>query len=121
MTQANLRDAVLGRLPADRARFDPITLILIGALISSVVAHFVEEGLAKCEHKAIRNPGMFTRWKLRRAIRSHWSDPSVARAAVIPGVNAAALDRMYGDDVYAALVATVATLTDAEIDALRAS
>lgn len=115
MTTDQLRDRALAHLPGGRARFDPITLLILGAVVSAAIGHYVELGLSKCEAKAIRNPGFIARWKLRRAIRAACNDPRVTASMAGTQWTPASLDAAHGDDVQAALLALVAGLSDGEI------
>ena len=118
MTRDQLKDRAVASLPGGSARLDPITLIILGAILSTVIARYLSRAMDKCEHKSIRNPGFIARWQLRRAVRAGWRSPEVAAAVGNPSYSPDALDRAYGDDVHAALLRMAGSLSDAEIDSV---
>jgi hypothetical protein len=114
-TQADLHRRALANATRDNtAQFGPLAILVLGAILSAVISHLVAKCLNHIDPITVRSPGPFRRWQLRRLIRERCGDVAVLEAARQGGLDAAALDRAYGDAAHAALLATGAGLSEPE-------
>ena len=120
MTINALAERARGHLTGGKARFDPITLLILSTIISTVIGHYLERWLERCEAKSIRQPGWWARYRLRGRIRDAFTDVHTQKTLWLRTgvhVDGKAMDREYGDEVHAALLAMAAELTDEQIQA----
>jgi hypothetical protein len=95
-------------LPDGRKEFDPFTLMILMTAIGTVVSHYVEKWLDKCEHKTIRNPTPAQRIRLR------------LRVEAVFLVKAPKLMTRYSKPVTDAILKTLASKTDDQVGAALA-
>lgn len=103
MTQAELCSLVEAhaRRNSPGVQLDPITLIVIGAIISSVIGHYAEKCLGRFEAAELRNPTFVQRRQLQLAVALACATPAVRDAARSTGLGAFGLYRKYGGLVHA--------------------
>jgi hypothetical protein len=83
---------VVDRIEADDAadpgvRFDPITLMILFAIVGTVISHYVAKWLEGCDRASIRRPNFWQRHRLRQRIYRELAAserPELAQTAVVP-------------------------------------
>lgn len=99
-------------------KLDPISLLILSAILSAVISHLVKKCLNHIDPSTVRNPGLYRRWQLRRLVRQGCGDPAVYEQAQAAGLDVGATDHAWGHMAYVALLKTGADLSESEAFAL---
>jgi|GEM_PF-6231080 len=99
-------------------KLDPISLLILSAILSTVISHLVKRCLNHIDPRSARNPSLYRRWQLRRLVRQGCRDRSVLEAAHTAERDANVIDRIWGGTAYVALLKTGASLSESEASAL---
>lgn len=118
LTLPALADRALATLPS-RAKFDPLTLVILSALIGEVCVKLVDECFDTLKPKSIRSPGLIRRQLLWPVIRSATCSPRVVAETQGRGWDGARVYRELGGDCYEAVLGLGRGLSDGEIAALK--
>lgn len=113
MTPEDVERRAVDNIPGGPAQFDPLTLLVISAIISAVVRWLVTRCLNRLFPAHVQRPGVFARYRFRQIVRECCSDPAVLRAAGVK--SAAEIDDELGKVAYHALLATGAEMSDDEV------
>jgi plasmid stabilization system protein ParE len=118
VTERDAAERVMSCLPAsDRARFGPIAILILWAVVSGVISWFVQRMLNRCTARGMAHPGPVARRHLDRAIRRACREALAEHPeATREGLDVAEL----ADAVRAALLAA-AGVEDHELEAMRVS
>lgn len=68
MTNADLVSRALDNVSTPRPQLGPLTLLVLSAVLTAAIEHYVEKCLDRLDGKTLRSPGPVRRWQHWRVI-----------------------------------------------------